>query len=51
MFLSKVGIFYMEQHYVKLKYLLKCMLVTMLTLRNENYFQILTMNFFFTNNN
>ena len=35
-----------NNHYVKLRYLLKCMLVTVLTLRNENYFQILIMNFF-----
>lgn len=35
-----------NNHYVKLKYLLKCMLVTVLTPRNENYFQILKMTFF-----
>lgn len=40
MFLSKFGIFYMK-HYVELKYLLKCMPVIVLTLRNENCFQIL----------
>lgn len=41
-FLSKFGIFYME-HHVELKYLLKCIPVIVLTLRNENYFQILIM--------
>ena len=40
LFLNKVGLLYLE-YYVELKYLLKCMLCTVLTLINENYFQIL----------